>query len=165
MPPRATDLASDSASTPHRGFALGIGANAAVGPVIAVGGEASVGVVVDITDPKISLFTSSAGGAAIASGVSLGVSGQISAVRDVSKFWGSGAEDGVNLPAGGGAINYTTAGPGGERTVNGLTDSIGPSIGADVHFFEGTTTERWSLSLDDIKDTLASLAGPRRLGP
>jgi hypothetical protein len=155
-------------STPHRGVALAVGGGAAAGPGIAVGGEASVGVVVDFAEPKISVFTSGAWGTAIASGVSAGVSGQASLVRDVKKFWGSSAEHGVNTPGWGASLNHTTPAPGGRREPNGITGSVGPSIGVDVHYFEGNTSERWSLSLDQLKDAVrrfAGLAGVRRFGP
>lgn len=138
-----------------------------MGPGVAVGAEASIGVVVDFTEPKVSVFTSSAWGTALAPGVSAGASGQATLVADVSKFWGSGAEHGVNLPAGGAALNYTTTEPGGPRELNGVTGSVGPSIGGDAHYFEGTTTERWSLSLDQVKEALhrfANLPGLRRFG-
>jgi hypothetical protein len=154
-------------SAPHRGVALAVGGGAAVGPGIAVGGEASVGVVVDFTEPKISVFTSSAWGTAIASGVSAGVSGQASLVRDVEKFWGSGGEHGVNTPGWGASLNHTTPAPGGARELNGITASAGPSVGGDVHYFEGSTKERWSLSLDQLKDAVrrfTGLAGIRRFG-
>jgi len=152
---------------PHRGFALAVGGGAAAGPGIAVGGEASVGVVMDFTEPKISVFTSSAWGTAIASGVSAGVSGQASVVGDVRRFWGSGAEHGLNTPAGGASLNHTTSTPGGPRELNGVTASVGPSIGGDVHYFEGNTTERWSLSLNQLKDAVmrfVGLPGIRRFG-
>lgn len=155
-------------NAPHRGVALAVGGGVVAGPGIAVGGEASVGVVVDFTEPKLSVFTSTAWGTAIASGVSAGVSGQASLVRDVEKFWGSGAEHGANTPIGGASLNHTTPTPGGPRELNGVTGSVGPSIGLDVHYFEGNTTERWSLSLDQLKDAVrrfAGLAGVRRFGP
>lgn len=158
---------SQNAGAPHRGVALAIGAGAAAGPGLAIGGEASVGVVVDFTEPKISLFTSSAWGTAIAPGVSAGINGQASAVADVEKFWGSGAEHGLNTPAWGASLNHTTCEPGGPRELNGATVSTGPSIGGDVHYFEGNTTERWSLSLDQLKEAvrrLADLPGIRRFG-
>jgi hypothetical protein len=147
--------------------ALAIGGGAAAGPGIAVGGEASVGVVVDFTEPKISVFTSGAWGTAIAPGVSAGVSGQASVVADVRKFWGSGAEHGLNTPAAGASLNHATLAPGGPRELNGITASVGPSIGGDVHYFEGNTRERWSLNLEQLKDAvkrLASLPGLRRFG-
>lgn len=155
------------AGAPHRGVALAIGGGAAAGPGIAIGGEASVGVVVDLTEPKISVFTSGAWGTAIAPGVSAGVSGQASVVADVRKFWGSGAQHGLNTPAGGASLNHATSAPGGPRELNGVTASVGPSIGGDVHYFEGNTTERWSLSLDQLKDAVrrfAGLPGIRRFG-
>lgn len=156
-----------TAGAPHRGVAVAVGGGVAIGPGIAVGAEASVGVVVDLTEPKISVFTSSAWGTATAPGVSAGVSGQASAVADVRKFWGSGAEQGVNTPAGGAALNYTTPAPGGQRELNGASASVGPSLGGDAHYFEGNTSERWSLSLDQIKDAVrrfAGLPGIRRFG-
>jgi len=158
---------SQGAGAPHRGVALAIGGGAAAGPGIALGGEASVGVVVDFTEAKLSLFTSGAWGTAIAPGASAGLSGQASVVADVRKFWGSGAEHGLNTPAGGASLNHATSAPGGQRELNGITASVGPSIGGDVHYFEGNTTERWSLSLDQLKDAvrrLAGLPGIRRFG-
>jgi hypothetical protein len=152
---------------PHRGLALAVGGGAAAGAGIAVGGEASIGVVVDFTEPKISVFTSGAWGTAIAPGVSAGLSGQASVVGDVRKFWGSGATHGLNTPAGGASLNHATSAPGGPRELNGFTASVGPSIGGDVHYFEGNTTERWSLSLDQLKDAVirfAGLPGVRRFG-
>jgi hypothetical protein len=152
---------------PHRGLALAVGGGAAAGPGIAVGGEASIGVVLDFTEPKISVFTSGAWGTAIAPGVSAGMSGQASVVADVRKFWGSGAQHGLNTPAGGASLNHTTPTPGGPRELNGVTASVGPSIGGDVHYFEGNTTERWSLSLNELKDAVrrfAELPGIRRFG-
>jgi len=137
------------------------------GPAIAVGGETALGIVVDFTEPKVSLFTSGAWGTAIAPGVSAGVSGQASLVADVRKFWGSGAEHGLNAPGGGASLNHTTSTPGGPRELNGVAASLGPSIGGDVHYFEGHTTERWSLSLDEVKGVLhrlANLPGLRRFG-
>jgi hypothetical protein len=158
---------AQGAGAPHRGLALAVGGSAAAGPGIAVGGEASLGVVVDFTGPKISVFTSSAWGTAIVPGISAGVSGQAGLVADVRKFWGSGAEQGLNTPAGGVSLNHTTPAPGGPRELNGVAASVGPSVGGDVHYFEGTTTERWSLSLDQLKDAvkrLAGLPGIRRFG-
>jgi hypothetical protein len=156
-----------STAAPHRGVALAVGGGIAAGPGIAVGGEASVGVVVDFTEPKVSVFSSGAWGTAIAPGVSAGVSGQAGFVADVRKFWGSGAERGLNTPGGGAALNYATSAPGGARELNGVSASVGPGIGGDVHYFEGRTTERWSLSLDKVKDALrrfAGLPGIRRFG-
>lgn len=68
------------------------------------------------------------------------------------------------------AINYTTPAPGGPLEFNGLTASVspGPGVGGDAHYFEGSTAERGSLSLGDIKDALqraAGLPGLRRFGP
>jgi hypothetical protein len=84
----------------------------------------------------------------------------------VQKFWGSGAEVGLNGPEGGGAINFTTPGPGGSPEFNGIAVSAGPSAGGDLHYYEGTTTEHLSLSLQDVKDALkrAYLPGPHRFG-
>ncbi|HET7538996.1 MAG TPA: hypothetical protein VFK05_03965 [Polyangiaceae bacterium] len=81
-------------------------------------------------------------------------------MQDATKFWGSGAEHGLNLAPGGAAINYSTPAPGGSREFNGLTGSIGPSLGGDAHYFEGSTTERWSISLREIKAALARAADP-----
>jgi len=137
------------------------------GPGIAVGGEASLGVVVDFTEPKVSVFTSGAWGTAIAPGVSAGVSGQAGFVRDVRKFWGSGAEHGLNATTFGASVNHATSAPGGPRELNGVTVSAGPSVGGDVHYFEGHTTERWSLSLNQVKGALhrlLDLPGIRRFG-
>lgn len=156
-----------SIGAPHRGVALAVGGGAAAGPGIAVGGEASVGVVVDFTEPKISVFSSGAWGTAVAPGISAGISAQASVVADVRKFWGSGAEHGLNTPAGGASLNHATPAPGGPRELNGVTASVGPSIGGDVHYFEGNTTERWSLSLDQLKDAVrrfTELPGIRRFG-
>jgi len=143
---------------------LGVGGNLAIGPGIAVGVEASIGVAVDLSEGKISVFTSASWGTAVAAGVSAGVAGQVSGMRDVSKFWGSGAEVGVDLPGGaispGGSLNYSTPAPGGPRELNGGTLSVGPSLGGDGHYVEGTTTERWSTSLHDIKDALKRAMDP-----
>jgi len=138
----------------HPGIALSVGGNLAAGPGLAVGAEASIGVVVDLSEPKISLFTSAAWGTAVAPGVSAGASGQLSLVKDVSRFWGSGAEHGLNLSAGGASLNHSTPTPGGPRELNGATLSLGPSVGGDGHYFEGTTTERWGATLDEIKDAV-----------
>jgi hypothetical protein len=92
--------------------------------------------------------------------VSAGVSGQVSGMKDVTKFWGSGAEHGLNLSAGGFAINHATSEPGGSRESNGATVSVGPSLGGDAHYFEGTTTERWSTSIRDIKEALRRASDP-----
>jgi hypothetical protein len=150
---------SQNTGAPHRGVALAVGGGAAAGPGIAVGGEASVGVIVDFTEPKISLFTSGAWGTAIAPGLSAGISAQASGVWDVKKFWGSGAEHGLNPPAWGASLNHTTSQPGGSREPNGATVSLGPSIGADAHYFEGNTTERWSLSFGQLKEAVRRFAG------
>ena len=158
---------TQGSGAPHRGLSLAVGGGAVAGPGIAVGGEASLGVVVDFTEPKLSVFTSGAWGTAVAPGVSAGVSGQAGLVADVRKFWGSGAEHGLNTPAGGASLNHATSAPGGPRELNGAAVSLGPSIGGDVHYFEGHTTERWSLSLDGVKGALhrlANLPGIRRLG-
>lgn len=144
----------------HPGLAVGISANIAAGPGVAVGAEASIGVVVDLKEARISVFTSAAWGTAIAPGGSAGVSGQASGVKDVRKFWGSGAEHGVNLSAGGISINHTTPEPGGPRELNGATVSLGPSLGGDAHYFEGSTTERWGTSLNQIKEALQRALDP-----
>lgn len=157
-PPQAT--AATPKSSAHPGVALGVGGNLAIGPGIAVGVEASIGVAVDLSEGKISVFTSASWGTALAPGVSAGVAGQASGMKDVSKFWGSGAEVGVDLPVGGASINYSTPAPGGARELNGATLSLGPSVGGDGHYLEGTTTERWSMSLHDIKDALKRAMDP-----
>ena len=166
-PPAVQSLIDKHQSPPRPGLALSIGVSAAVGPGIAVGAETSVGIVVDLVEPDVSVFVSSGSGTAIASGVSAGVSGQISLLHDVEKFWGSGAEHGINLTAGGAAVQHTTPKPGGELTPNGLSASFGPSVGVDAHYFEGVT-ERIGMSLDDLSHAvkqLAGLPGPRRFGP
>jgi hypothetical protein len=165
--PAVQSLIEKHQSPAHPGLALSIGVSAAVGPGIAVGAEASLGIVVDLTEPTLSGFVTSGSGTAIASGVSVGASGQVSLLNDVEKFWGSGAEHGVNLSGGGAALNHTTPAPGGELTLNGLSASFGPSVGVDAHYFEGTT-ERISLSFDDLAQAVkqvAGLPGPRRFGP
>lgn len=148
------DSTSVTKSSLHPGIALSVGGNLAAGPGIAVGAEGSIGVVVGLSPPKISVFTSGAWGTALAPGVSAGISGQLSVVKDMTKFWGTGAERGLNLPRFGGAINYTTPMPGGPREFNGATGSVGPNLGGDAHDFEGTTTERGSMSWDRIKAAL-----------
>lgn len=164
-PPPAVQSLIDKHERPaHPGFALSLGVSAAVGPGIAVGAEASIGIVVDLAEGKLSLFTSRGWGTALASGVSAGATGQVSLVRDVGKFWGSGAEHALNLLPVGVARNYSTPEPGGELEPNGFSASAGPSVGADAHYFEGTTKEHIGLSLDDV--TRASgLPSPRRFGP
>lgn len=162
-PPGVQSLIDKHQSPPRPGLAFSVGIGAAVGPGIAVGAEASVGIVVDLVEPDVSVFFSSGSGPGIASLISAGVSGQISLLHDVEKFWGSGAEHGINLTVGGAAVQHTTSKPGGELTPNGLSASFGPSVGADAHFFEGTT-----LSLDDLTQAmkqLTGLPGPRRFGP
>lgn len=166
-PPAVQSLIDKHQSPPRSGLALSIGVSAAVGPGIAVGVEASVGILLDLEEAKLSVFVSSSSGTAIASGVSAGVSGQASWLNDVEKFWGSGAEHGVNLPGGGAALNHTTPEPSGELTPNGFTASLGPSVGLDAHYFEGMT-ERLDLGWDDLTQAvkqLAGLPGPRRFGP
>ena len=164
--PREPSQASPSApkGSSHPGIALSVGSNVAIGPGIAVGAEGSIGVVVDLSERKISVFTSAAWGTAVAAGVSAGGSGQLSVMKDVTKFWGSGAELGVNLPGGavspGAALNYTTPAPGGPREFNGVTGSLGPGLGGDAHYFEGNTTERWSTSPQAIKDALKRAFDP-----
>jgi len=164
--PREPSQASPSApvASSRPGIALSVGGNIAIGPGIAVAAEGSIGVVVDLNEPKISVFTSAAWGTAVAAGVSAGVSGQLSLVKDVTKFWGSGAELGVNLPGGavspGAALNYTTPTPGGPREFSGVTGSLGPGLGGDTHYFEGNTTERWGTSPQAIKDALKRAFDP-----
>jgi hypothetical protein len=65
----------------------------------------------------------------------------------------------VDIPAGGASLNHATSAPGGPRELNGITASVGPSIGGDIHYFEGNTTERWCLSLDQLKDAMRRFAG------
>ena len=156
-------------SSVRPGIAVSIGGNLAAGPGIAVGVEASIGVVVDLSVPKISVFTSGAWGTAVAPGVSAGVSGQLSLVKDMTQFWGSGSEYGLNLSPGG-AINYSTPTPGGSREFNGVTGSLGPNLGGDAHYLEGSTTERGSISLHEIQDALKRAVGlgepePMCVGP
>jgi len=161
-PPKATTGAPKGSA--HHGVALGVGGNLAIGPGIAVGVEASIGVAVDLSEGKLSVFTSASWGTAVVAGVSAGVSAQASGMWDVSKSWGSGAEVGVDLPGGvispGASINYTTPAPGGPRELNGATFSLGPSLGGDGHYVEGTTTERWSTSLHEIKSALKRAMAP-----
>lgn len=151
----------------HRGIALSFGVNFAVGPIAAVGGELSVGVVVDLTDPDISVFASDGRGSAEATGVSAGFSGQVSYVHDLAKLLGSGVELGLNAGPASLAANFARTRPGAVPELNGGTLSVGPSIGADVHLFE-TRTEHVSVILNDMADAvrqMASLPGPRRFGP
>jgi hypothetical protein len=165
-PPAVQTLIDKHGGAPHGAVAFSVGVNAAVGLGVALGGELSAGMVIDMADPKISLFISSASGLAAATGVSAGVSAQVSAVKDLDRFWDSGAEHALNVPGGGVALNYSVD-PSGERQLNGVTESLGPSIGADAHYYEGTT-ERFSLSWQDIKDAVeraAGLPGPHRYGP
>ena len=162
--PAKTVAEAATSGASHPGIALSIGGNIAAGPGIAVSAEGALGVVVDLSEGKISLFTSACWGTAIAPGVSAGVSGQVSGVKDVTKFWGSGAEVGVNLPAAAlvpsGALIYSTPEPGGRGELNAITLSRGPSVGGDGHYMEGTTTERWSTSLREIKDVLKRALDP-----
>jgi len=166
-PPAAVKkLVDEHSRAPHGGVALGVGVSGAIGLGVAVGGEVSVGVVVDVTDPKVSVFVSSASGVAAASGVSVGASTQVSLVKDLDKFSGAGAEHGLNLPGGGLALNHSIA-EDGRLEPNGVTESLGPSVGVDAHYYEGTT-ERWSLSWDAIKNAVkqvAGLPGLHRFGP
>jgi len=165
-PPSVQKLIDAHGAAPHGAVALSVGVNAAVGPLVAVGGELSVGVVVDLAEPELSLFVSRGSGMGAASGVSAGASMQVSLVKDLSKFWGAGAEHGLNLPGGGLALNHAMA-ENGELEVNGVTESLGPSFGVDAHYFEGTT-ERWSLSWNDVKSAVkqvTGLPGPHRSGP
>ena len=174
-PPAPAQPSTSATASSHQGFALGIGINFAP-PGTAVGFEASLGVVVDLGEPELSLFTSTGSGKSLASGVSAGISGQVSLIGDVTRFWGSGEEVGVNLPRGGSTLNFTTPAPGGAPELNGITVSYGPSLGADGHDFETITQGR---SLREIGDAIAQgvhdieaalkraagLPGPRRFGP
>jgi len=165
--PQAASGNAEGKSLPHHGIALSVGTNIAVGPGYAVGAELNLGVVVDLTEPKISLFASDGWGTAEAPVLSAGASAQVSYVDDIEKFWGSGRELGVNVPAAGFARSYTTPEPGGEPQPNARTLSAGPSIGADIHDFE-TSTERVSMSWNDVKNAFEramGLPGPRRFGP
>ena len=105
----------------------------------------------------------SALGAAAGSGISIGASAQVSLVKDRSKFCGSGAEHGVNLPTGGLALNHAASEPGGEIEPNGITESLGPSIGFDAHYYEGTT-ERLSLSKPAARLSAFLISSRRLLG-
>lgn len=166
-PPAVQKLIQGHDPAPHGAVALSVGVSAAVGLGVALGGELSAGVVLDAAEPSISWFISSASGLAAASGISAGASVQVSAVKDLSKFWGSGAEHGVNLPGGGLALTHSTPEPGGDLEPNAVTESLGPSIGADAHYYEGTT-ERISLSLNDVMNALkwaVGSPGPHRFGP
>ena len=159
----------------HPGIALSVGVNLAVAGKT-MGGEASVGLVVDLGEPSISVFTSSGSGTAAAPTLSAGVSGQVSLVADVTKFSGSGQELGVNSPRGSGSFNFSSPTPGGPIELNGVTGSYGAGVGMDAHYF-ATTTKVWSLSdlahaavqgAHDIRAALqrvSQLPGPRRFGP
>jgi len=151
-------------SRPHDGMTLGVGASLAIGPA-RIGAEVSAGVVLDFTEPRIAVFTNRAWGPAVGTGVSAGVSGQASVVNDVQKFAGEGTSIGLNGPEGGGAINLAKPASGGRPEFNGITVSAGPSLGGDLHYFEGTTVEHFSFSLQDLKDLMKSIPSPRRLGP
>lgn len=170
-PPRTASGAAhqSQASVPHEtgahpGFALGVGFNVAMpGAIGAIGAE--VGVVVDLGEPKIALFGSDGAGKALVSGLSVGLSAQASLVADVRKFWGAGGELGVNLPDLGVAINLSSPGPGEPLECNGVTVSVGPSIGVDAHYFETKTTGGGVSEIRDAVRRAAGLPGLRRLGP
>lgn len=163
-----TNASAPAAGTPaHRGVALSVGVNVAVGSVVGVGGELNVGIVVDLTDPDISVFASSGGGEAKSTLVSGGVTGQLSYVHDLAKFNGPGVEVGVNTPRAGVAANFARSGPGGAPELNGGTISVGRSVGADLHWFESTTKQA-SVIANDIADGLRRFVGLpplRRFGP
>ena len=160
---------------PHPGFALGVGVNLAR-PGKSTAGEVSLGLVVDLGEPSVSLFTSEGSGTASALGVSAGLSGQVTLLGDARRFEGSGQELGVNLARGGASLDFSSEVPGGPIEFNGATVSFGPSIGRDGHYFD-TTTQVWSASelaqaavhgVHDIQEALrriSQLPGPRRFGP
>jgi len=125
------------------GLAIGFNGNAGFGPGIGVGAEAGAGIFWDISGGSLSLLTSTGYGTALLTGISVGIAEQDSLVWDSSSFWISGTEVGLNAPLGGIALNNTTEGPGtGFGTPNQLSGSIGPSIAADIHYFETITTNR-----------------------
>ncbi len=148
----------------HPGLALGVGFNVAMpGAMGAI--EGTVGIVVDLGEPKISVFGSDGAGKALASGLSAGVSAQASYVVDVRKSWGAGAELGVNFPDFGVAVNFSAPSRGGPLEWNGFSISVGPSIGVDAHYLE---TETNGGGVSEIKDALhraTGLPGLRRWGP
>lgn len=165
-PPAVHKIIEKHDNAPHAGLALSLGVSAAAGPGIGIGAEASVGVVIDPTDRKLELFVSSGWGTALVSAVSVGASSQVSLVKNLEKCWGSSAEHGVNLPGGGLALSHSTPEPGGDLEPNAITESLGPSLGVDAHYYEGKT-ERISLSLEKLTQTLqrfTALPGLRRLG-
>jgi len=167
--------AGSAGKTSHPGVALSVGVNLAVAGK-GMGGEASLGIVVDLGEPSISLFTSSGRGTAAAPTLSAGVSGQVSLIADATKFSGSGQELGVNSTRASGSFNFSSATPGGPIELNGVTGSYGTGIGMDAHYFD-TTTKVWTLSdladaavqgVQDVREALrraAQLPGPRRFGP
>lgn len=164
-PPRSEPRVT--AHTPHRahpGFALGIGLNAALpGKFGAHGG--SVGVVVDLGEPKISVFSSDGSGKATGSAISAGVSAQVSLIADVRKFWGTGGELGVNGSKLGAALNFSSAAPGEPLELNGVTGSIGAGVGVDAHYYY-TKTQGGGLSeFKGAVDRAGGLPGLRRFGP
>jgi RHS repeat-associated protein len=126
-------------------FGLTIGFNGGVGfgPGIGVGAEAGAGIFWDISGGRLSLYTSTGWGTELVTGVSVGIAEQDALVWDSKSFWNSGSEVGLNLPLGGGSLNNSTEGPEtGFGTPNQLSGSIGPSIGADAHYFETVTLNR-----------------------
>jgi len=159
-PSRAAAAGQDGA---HPGIALGIGMTAAMpGSLGAI--EASVGIVVDLGKPKISVFGTDGSGKAIASGLSLGVSAQASFVADVRKFWGSGVELGINTPDLGVALNLSSPGPGEPLECNGMSLSVGPSIGVDAHYFETQTDGGGVSEIENALKRVTALPGFRRMG-
>lgn len=153
---------------PHRGFALSVGANAAYGSGLTMGAEGAVGVAIDFDEVKVSVFTSKASGFEVGAGPPLGVSGQLSLVKDMTKFWGSGQEYGLNARGGGAALNYATDPRHGTSELNGVTGSVGSNGGVGARAFETTTIEQGSLSLEDVKNAfriVSGLRGPLRFGP
>src|SRR4051794_32497493 len=78
-PPTQQASANPRREASHSGVALSVGVNFTP-PGQTGGAEASVGVVVDLSEPRVALFTSTAAGKAAAPAVSAGISGQVSLV-------------------------------------------------------------------------------------
>lgn len=68
----------------------------------------------------------------IHAGISAGCGLDLTVYNDFDTFTGAGSEVGVNLPIGGVAVS-------GGDSPNAVSISVGPSLGADVHFYTGYT--------------------------
>jgi hypothetical protein len=101
---------------------------------VGAGVEGSLGVYVNFTDETITLFYEVGGGAEVNSVVSAGGGVQLSYYWNDAQFWGWGGEIGLNLPFGGGALEF-----GDDGVPAGVSVGAGPSFGVDVHAF-GTGT-------------------------